>query len=146
MRPQVLVLAVGLAGCATQSWTTPQPYFRTTQPEGAWARAIKATEAHCNGLASVNDEASVIIGRWTAWTTGDGVVLTQCLVSLLRGDEYVRDVRVTFAARRCPLSDLDGDLAELAKTCEVSDTVPEQVKNGLVDLGRKLEADINAVR
>ncbi|MFZ5445766.1 MAG: hypothetical protein ACOZQL_37585 [Myxococcota bacterium] len=141
-----LALGLLLGGCMTQAWTLPQPYFRTTQPDGAWGRAVTATERHCGGISTVNDEASVIVGRWMPWTTGDGLVLTQCLVSLLRGDEYVRDVRVTFAARRCPLADLDQDLEALARTCEVSDTVPEQVKNGLVDLGRKLEADLNAVR
>lgn len=143
MRRGLLFLALG--ACANQSWTTPQPFFRTTQPDTAWTRAVKATEAHCGGIQTVNDEASVVVGRWIAWNTGDGLVLTQCLVSLLNGDEYVRDVRVTFAARRCPLSDMS-DLDALAPTCEVSDTVPEQVKNGLVLTGQKLEADINAVR
>lgn len=136
-----LVLA---SSCALQSWTTPQPYFKTTRPEGAWARAVKATEAHCGGVRTVNEESGVIVGQWIAWNTADGLVLTQCLVTLLRGDEYVRDVRVSFAARQCPLSDMD-DLEALAKNCPVAETVPEQVKNGLVLTGEKLEAAINTV-
>ncbi len=134
-----------LSGCANQSWTVPQPYFKTTQPAGAWDRAFKATQTHCGGVQTTNESAGVIVGKWIAWNTGDGLVLTQCLVTLLRGDEHVRDVRVTFAARQCPLSGMD-DLEALAKTCTVAETVPEQVKNGLEVTGKKLEADINAVR
>jgi hypothetical protein len=133
-----------LCGCMTQAWTAPQPYFRTTQPEQAWGRAVAATRTHCGGVTSANEEAGVIVGQWERWTTGDGLILTQCLVTLLRGDEHVRDVRVTFAARRCPLSDLDAPTAELLPTCEVSETVPEQVKNGLEVKGADLEKDINA--
>ncbi len=134
-----------LSGCVVESWTLPQPYFRTTKPDGAWARAIKATQTHCGGVRTINEEAGVIAGRWIMWNTGDGLVLTQCLVTLLNGDEYVRDVRVTFAARRCPLSDMS-DLEALVKTCEVAETVPEQVKNGLLVTGEKLEKDITTVR
>jgi hypothetical protein len=134
-------LALLLAGCALQTWTVPQPYFRTRQPEDAWARAVAATQAHCGGVRDVNEESGVIIAPWIAWNTGDGLYLTQCLVTMLRGDEHVRDVRVTFAARKCPVSDMD-DLAALAKTCEVMDMVPDQVKNGLEVTGKKMEADI----
>lgn len=140
-----LGLAMLVSSCASiQSWTVPQPYFRTTQPDAAWARALKATAEHCGGIRNSDEASAVIVGNWIAWNTPDGLVLTQCLVSLLRGDEYVRDVRVSFAARRCPLSSMD-DLEALVPTCEIAETVPEQVKNGLVDTGQKLEADINKV-
>ncbi len=129
------------AGCALQSWTMPQPYFSTKQPADVFARVVAATEKHCGGVRDTNEESGIVIGPWIAWNTADGLVLTQCMVTLLSGDEHVRDVRVTFAARRCPLSDMD-DLAALAPTCEIADTVPEQVKNGLERTGAQLEADI----
>ena len=130
-----------LSSCALQTWTVPQPYFSTRSPDDAWARAIAATKEHCGGVRNINEESSVVVGPWIAWSTGDGLVLTQCLVTLLRGDEHVRDVRVSFAARKCPLSDMD-DLEALAPTCETTDIVSEQVKNGLVITAQKLEADI----
>lgn len=133
--------AVLLSGCALQSWTTPQPYFSTKQPADAWARAVAATQKNCGGVRDANEESSIIISPWTAWNTSDGLILTQCLVSLLNGDEQIRDVRVTFAARKCPLSDME-DLQAIAATCEVAETVPEQVKNGLELTGKQLEADI----
>jgi len=129
----------------TQSWAMPQPYFKTTQPEGAWMRVIQATTQHCNGVTSTNEEAGVVIGTWEQWNTPDGLILTQCLVTLLHGDEHVRDVRITFAVRRCPLSDMS-DVNELLKTCEVSDSVPDQVRTGLQLKGEQMEKDINSVR
>lgn len=138
---RALPLCLLLSACALQTWTTPQPYFKTREPDGAWARAVAATQEHCGGLRNVNEESHVVVGPWVAWNTGDGLVLTQCLVTLLRGDEHVIDVRVTFAARRCPLSAMD-DLEALAPTCEVTDIVSEQVKNGLEITAKKLEADI----
>ena len=134
-------LSVLLSGCALQTWTTPQPYFSTKQPADAWARVVAATEKHCGGVVTTNEESGIVIGRWIAWNTGEGLVLTQCLVTLLRGDEHVRDVRVTFAARQCPLSSMD-DLEALAKTCEVAELVPDQVKNGLEITAQRMEADI----
>jgi len=136
-----LLASLAWSACALQSWTMPQPHFRTKQPAGAWARAVAATAAHCGGVRSVNEESGVLSGPWVAWTTGEGLILTQCLVSLLNGDEHVLDVRVTFAARKCPRSDL-ADLDALLPSCEFAETVPEQVKNGLVITGEALEADI----
>jgi hypothetical protein len=130
-----------LSGCALQTWTTPQPYFTTRQPADAWARVVAATQSHCGGVRDVNEESGIVISPWIAWNTNDGLYLTQCMVSLLNGDEHVRDVRVTFAARKCPLSDME-DLAALAPTCEVTELVPDQVKNGLEVTGKKLEAEI----
>lgn len=141
----VTALALVASGCMTQAWTPPQPYFKTTHPEQAWQRAVAATKQHCGGITQINEDAQVIIGAWELWNTADGVILTQCIVSLMRGDDYVREVRVTFSSRRCPLSDMDQDPAELAKTCEVSDTVPEQVKNGLEVLGQKIERTVNDI-
>ena len=130
-----------LAGCALQTWTLPQPVFSTRQPADAFARAVAATEKSCGGVRDTNEESGLIIGKWIAWNTTDGLILTQCLVSLLNGDQHVRDVRVTFSARRCPLSDMN-DIAALAPTCEVTELVPDQVKNGLVVTTQNLEADI----
>lgn len=130
------------SSCALNTFTVPQPYFSTKQPAEAWTRAVAATSKHCGGVRDTNEESGVIIGQWIAWNTGDGLVLTQCLVSLLRGDEHVRDVRVSFSARRCPLSDMDQDLAALAPTCELLEAVSEQVKNGLETTARAMEADI----
>lgn len=133
------------AGCMTQAWTVPQPTFRTIAPDQAWGRALAATKEHCGGITGENEEAGVIIGAWELWNTGDGLVITQCLLTMLRGDEHVRDVRISFSARRCPLSDMKTPIEELVKTCERSDTVPEQVKNGLELTAQKLEKSINSV-
>ncbi len=130
-----------LSGCALQTWTTPQPYFSTKQPADAWTRAVAATEKNCGGVRDVNEESGLIVAKWIAWNTNEGLILTQCMVSLLNGDEHVRDVRITFAARKCPLSDMD-DLAALAPTCEVSELVPDQVKNGLEVTARQMEVDV----
>lgn len=129
-----------LSSCAT--FTVPQPYFTTREPADAWARAVAATQKHCGGVRDANEPSGVILAPWIAWNTSEGLILTQCLVSLLRGDEHLRDVRVSFAARKCPLSDMDQDLATLAATCELAETVPEQVKNGLETTGKAMEADI----
>lgn len=130
-----------LSGCALQTWTTPQPYFRTKEPAGAWTRAVAATEKHCGGVRDTNEESGLIVAQWIAWNTTEGLILTQCMVSLLDGDQHVREVRITFAARKCPLSDMD-DLAALAPQCEVAELVPDQVKNGLEVTGKKMEVDI----
>jgi hypothetical protein len=135
-------LLVLLSGCALQTWSAPQPYFSTKQPADAFARAVAATQKNCGGVRDTNEESGLIIAPWIAWNTGDGLVLTQCMVSLLNGDEHVRDVRVTFAARKCPLSDMDADLFELAKTCEVLELVPDQVKNGLEVTAKAMEMEI----
>ena len=141
----VALTCVVFAGCMTQAWATPQPYFKTTQPAGAWTRVIQATTQHCNGVSSTNEAAGVVLGAWEQWNTPDGLVLTQCLVTLLNGDEHVRDVRITFAVRRCPLPDMS-DVQELLKTCEVSDSVPDQVRTALQLKGEQMEKDINSVR
>ncbi len=131
-----------LSGCALEKWSLPQPYFSTRQPADVFARAVAATEKNCGGVRDTNEESGLIIAPWIAWNTTDGLILTQCLVSLLNGDEHVRDVRVSFAARKCPLSDMD-DLAALAKTCEVIDTIPDQVKNGLEVTSKAMEKEIS---
>lgn len=130
-----------LSGCALQSWTVPQPYFSTKQPADAFARAVAATQKNCGGVRDTNEESGLVISPWVAWNTGEGLILTQCLVSLLNGDEHVRDVRVSFAARKCPVSDMD-DIAALAPKCEVIDAVPEQVKNGLEVTSKAMEKEI----
>ena len=131
-----------LGACSLNTYSVPQPYFSTRQPAAAWARALAATEKHCGGVRDENEESGVIVGKWIAWNTGEGLVLTQCLVTLLRGDEHVRDVRVSFAARKCPLTDMDQDFSALAPTCELLEAVSEQVKNGLETASKAMEADI----
>lgn len=145
MKRLLLFALFVLTGCMTQTWAAPQPFFKTTQPDTAWQRVMQATVQHCNGIRSHNEEAGVVVGQWEQWNTADGLILTQCMVTLLRGDEHVRDVRVTFAVRRCPLSDMS-DLEALVPTCEVSDSVPDQVRNGLLIKGEAMEKDINSVR
>ena len=135
------VCFVLLSGCALQTWTAPQPFFSTKQPADAFARAVSATEKNCGGVRDANEESGIVISPWIAWNTNDGLYVTQCMVSLLNGDEHVRDVRITFAARKCPLSDMD-DIAALAPTCEITELVPDQVKNGLEVTSKKLEAEI----
>lgn len=134
-------LFVLLSGCALQTWTAPQPFFSTKQPADAFARVVAATEKNCGGVRDANEESGLVISPWIAWNTPDGLYVTQCMVSLLNGDEHVRDVRITFAARKCPLSDMD-DIAALAPTCEITELVPDQVKNGLEVTSKKLEAEI----
>lgn len=131
-----------LSGCALQTWSLPQPYFSTRQPADVFARALAATQKNCGGVRDTNEESGLIIAPWIAWNTGEGLILTQCLVSLLNGDEHVRDVRVSFAARKCPVSDMDADLSALAKTCEPIDTIPDQVKNGLEVTSKAMEKEI----
>ena len=138
---KVLPLVVLFSSCALQTWTVPQPYFSTKDPADAWTRAVAATKANCGGVRDINQESGVIIAPWIAWNTGDGLVLTQCLVTLLRGDEHVRDVRVSFSVRKCPLSDME-NLEALAPTCEFLDVIPEQVNNGLLITSQKMEAEI----
>jgi hypothetical protein len=134
-------LLVLLSGCALQTWTAPQPFFTTKQPADAFARAVAATEKNCGGVRDANEESGLIISPWIAWNTSDGLYVTQCMVSLLNGDEHVRDVRITFPARKCPLSDMT-DIAALAPTCEISELVPDSVKNGLEVTSKKLETEI----
>jgi hypothetical protein len=133
-----------LCSCAAQSWTLPQPSFSVTHPATAWGRALKATQVHCGGVDFANEFSGVLVGPWKAWNTAEGLILAQCIVTLLRGDEQRQAVRITFASRRCPLSPMD-DLPNLAKTCEVADLVPEPVKNDLVRLADGLEADMTRV-
>ena len=135
------VVFMVLSGCALQTWTTPQPFFSTKQPADAFARVVAATERNCGGVRDANEESGLVISPWIAWNTPDGLYVTQCMVSLLNGDEHVRDVRITFAARKCPLSDMD-DIASLAPTCEITELVPDQVKNGLEVTSKKLEDEI----
>lgn len=139
MRPAALLL-LGCA-CAAATWTIPQRHFTTVEPGDAWRRMLAATQDVCGGLGSMNEAAGVVTGPWQAWNTGDGLYLSQCLVSLLDGDEQVRAVRVSFAIRRCPLSD-QADLDALAPTCAPAELVPELVKNATELEAGKLQAAI----
>lgn len=140
-----VALLLLISGCMTQAWTPPQPTFRTIAPDQAWGRALAATKAHCGAVTSENQEAGVIVGAWEMWNSGDGLIITQCILTLLRGDEHLQEIRITFSSRRCPLSDMDTPIEQLLPTCERSDTVPEQVKNGLEVIAQKIEKDVNTV-
>lgn len=131
-----------LAGCATPSWVAPQPTFTTKDPGQALARIAQAVQAHCGGVRVVNEEAGVVIGDWAAHPHEDGVVLTQCIVTLLNGDGQVRDVRVTFSVRHCPPADTTGELDALAQTCARESTVPESVYKQLTLIGERIEAAV----
>lgn len=137
----IVVAAAGLSACALQSWAVPQGSFHTHEAVGIIERITEASKAHCDGVKVVNVEAGVVVSPWKAWNTGDGLVLTQCLISVLRGDAKEREVRVSFAARACPLSSMD-DLEALAATCERTDVVPELVSNGLQRITEGLKKDI----
>lgn len=141
MRRALPFAALLAAGCALQSFTVAQPYFRTMEIHDAYGRAVKAVADHCGPISAENPDANVVVGAWKAWHTPDGVTLTQCIVTVLPDDEYSGNVRITFAARECPLSDL-ADLDALAATCDRTDSVRQLVNTGLTETSRKLEADI----
>ena len=130
-----------VAGCALETWTIPQSSFTTVQPQDVWQRALAGTQSVCGAVSSSNEEAGVVVGPWEAWNTGEGLYLSQCLVSLLEGDAQVRRVRVSFAIRRCPLSDMSR-LDALAPQCERAELVPELVKNATEAETQRLEAAI----
>ncbi|MGV3621609.1 MAG: hypothetical protein ACO1OB_12370 [Archangium sp.] len=131
-----------LVGCATPSWVAPQPTFSTKDPADAMVRIAQAVQQHCGGVRLVNEESSVVIGNWAITKLEKNTVLTQCIVTLLNGDEQVRDVRVTFGIRHCE-NEPAGDLDEFAKTCARENTVPESLYKELVLVGERIEADVS---
>ena len=141
MRRALLIALLPLAGCALQTFTPVQPTFRTMDIYDAYERAVQAVAEHCGPVAAENPEAKIVMGAWTAWHSPDGLTLTQCIVSVAPDDQYSGNVRITFAARLCPLSDMS-DLEALAPTCERTDTVRNLVNTGLSETARKLEAAI----
>lgn len=131
-----------LSGCTTASWVVPQPTFTTKDPADALNRIASAVQAHCGGLKIVNEESNVVIGSWAAGKHAGGIVLTQCIVTLLNGDEQVRDVRVTFAVRHCPEGDIPADLDALAQSCERNNTVPEALYKELQLVAERIQAAV----
>lgn len=130
-----------LAGCATASWVAPQPTFTTKDPASALARIAQAVQQHCGGVQLVNEESNVVIGNWAITKLEKNTVLTQCIVTLLNGDEQVREVRVTFSVRHCE-NEPAGNLDEFAKTCARENTVPESLYKELALVGERIEADV----
>lgn len=61
------------------------------------------------------------------------------IVTVLNGDEQVRDVRVTFSVRHCDAGP-SGVLDDFAKTCARENTVPEALYKELVLVGERIEA------
>lgn len=131
-----------LAGCATPSWVAPQPTFTTKDPGDALVRIAQAVQQHCGGVQLVNDESNVVIGNWAVTKLEKSTVLTQCIVTVLNGDEQVRDVRVTFSVRHCD-AEPSGVLDDFAKTCARENTVPEALYKELVLVGERIEADVS---
>lgn len=131
-----------LSGCALQTFSLVQPNFRTMEIHDAYARAVQAVAEHCGPVAAENPDANIVLGAWKAWHTPDGLTLTQCIVSVVPDDQYSGSVRITFAARECPLSDMS-DLEALAPTCERAETVRQLVNTGITETARKLEASIH---
>lgn len=132
-----------LPGCALMSYALPQPTFSTEQPEQALERAVAAVRAHCGGVRAVNEEAGVVLSPWQVRPVKDehDVFLTQCLVTLLRRDRHDREVRLSFAARRCPPG-ADAELETALPSCEVLHEVPGPIHEALDAAARKLQADI----
>jgi hypothetical protein len=137
----LLIAAVSLFGCALQTFTPVQPTFRTMDISAAYQRAVQAVAEHCGPVAADNPEAKVVMGAWTAWHSPDGLTLTRCIVSVAPDDQDSGSVRITFAPRLCPPSDVS-DLDALAPTCERVDTVRQLVNAALDETARKLEAAI----
>ncbi len=130
-------------GCATPSWVVPQPTFTTKDPADALVRIAASVQARCGGVKTVNEESGIVIGNWGATPHDDGVVLTQCIVSVLNGDDQVRDVRLTFAVRHCPKAADTSNLDALAQTCARETTVPEALHKQLQLIGERLEGDVS---
>jgi len=64
-------------------------------------------------------------------STGQGIVLSRCLVSMVeRPETKEQEVRVALAMKQCPLADLD-DLDALAETCTFVAEVPDIVASQL---------------
>lgn len=141
MKAALPLVALLAQGCALQTWAVMQPRFQTREVHAAYQRAYDAVAVHCDGVSVHNPEAHVVLGKWQAWTAADGVTLTQCMVSVFPEDDYQGEVRITFAVRHCPLSDL-ADLEALAPTCERGDHVRQLVHTSLEALAQRLEADI----
>lgn len=139
---RALAVAAGLlSGCALQTWAVPDTSFRTWEAVGLMDRLAEASKAHCDGVKVINVEAGVVVSPWKAWNTGQGLVLTQCYLSVLRGDAKEREIRVSFSARECPLSSMD-DLEALAATCPRAEVVPELVSNGLQRITEGVKKDV----
>lgn len=138
-----LLLLGLLPACAFTTFALPQPSFSTEQPDGAIARAVAAVREHCGGVRAVNEEAGVVIAPWQVHTVKDerDVFLTQCLVTVLGRERSSREIRLTFAARRCPPGS-DAELESALPGCEVLTEVPLAIHEALGLTARRLQADI----
>lgn len=138
---RLLALLALCGGCSYFTFAAPQPVFRTKEPEGAFERAVGSVRARCGGVKFVNEEGRVVVGNWQGWNTADGLYLTQCLVTVMAEDATFSNVRVTFAVRKCPLSDM-ADLEKVEPTCERSDTVPQQAIVQLDAIVKQVQQDV----
>lgn len=116
----------------------PQPTTRTKDVETLWTRLREAVEGPCGGIETENTGSQILIGRWQAWSSADGLYVTRCVATVLPEDTRFSEVRLTFSARRCGTGSLD-DVQALAANCEPIDSIPQLVKDQLEILWGKFE-------
>ena len=129
------------AGCVT-AYLVPQPTFVSRHPYDLFGRATQAVNENCGGVKLADPDSQLVMSRWSAHANDAGVLLSQCLVSLLEGDLDAREVRVTFSVRRCA-GDVDAgtpeDLDALGRTCAHEEQVPEALYKDLTSTADKIE-------
>ena len=130
------------AGCVT-AYLTPQPTFVTRHPYDLFGRATQAVNENCGGVKMADQDAQLVVSRWRPFPSDAGVVLSQCLVTLLEGDLEAREVRITFSVRRCT-GEVDAgtpeELDAVSRTCAHHDEVSGDVYKELTSTADKIEA------
>ena len=131
-----------LTGCV-MTYLTPQPTFVSRHPYDLFGRATQAVNENCGGVRMADQDAQLVMSQWRAFPSDAGVVLSQCLVSLLEGDLEAREVRVTFTVRRCA-GEVDAGTPEaldaFSRACPHSDEVSDPVYRELTSTADKIEA------
>jgi hypothetical protein len=131
--------ALCVTGCTAAWWSMPQPVLAVQPTAGAWARSVTAVNEHCGGVETAQEDTSIILGRWVRWETNEGLILTRCVLAVSSSPEGAQP-RLSFSARRCAHREYNPSSSEaFAAACEVTETVPESVKNGLVTTSQALE-------
>ncbi|MBE2250938.1 MAG: hypothetical protein IAE78_15480 [Myxococcus sp.] len=140
-RPCAIALLLTASGCA---YSVQGAVFRTREAETAFARAVKAVEAHCNGVRFTNPDAQVVTSHWRVFHSRDGAFLGRCQVAVIKAaDELGADVRVAVTLKQCPLIDLaDVDAVGDSAACEITFSMPGEVATGQQDAVRKVEYDV----
>ncbi len=127
-----------LSGCVV-AYLVPQPTFVSRHPYDLFGRATQAVNENCGGVHLADKEAQLVVSKWTVYPTDAGVLLSQCLVTMLEGDLESREVRVTFSVRKCG-ADAGTDLTVLERSCPHDDQVPEGLYKDLTSTADKIEA------